>query len=102
MDELDEFNEAPHSLRCEVNSVADVGGDSDDNDNHSLTLDTLDNGDVLSTDLLVGENDVVLSTDDLLNIHNNHLLNNHNNVHDNSWLHVNSATIAQNKNSHIA
>lgn len=87
MDELDEFNEAPHSLRSEANSIHhlppdddDDDGDDDDDDDRSRNINILDrtNGrietrDLISTDLLVGsEYDLVLTTDDLLIDANNH------------------------------
>lgn len=78
MDELDEFNEAPHSLRSESNSIHHLppdDDDDDDDDDQSQNINILDRtnpgridtNDLISTDLLVGsENDIVLCTDDLL------------------------------------
>lgn len=98
MDELDEFNEAPHSLRSETSSIHHLPPDDDeddddgDDDDHSQNINILDRtnpgridtNDLISTDLLVGsENDIVLSTDDLpcdllidANNHNNTMKNN--------------------------
>lgn len=93
MDELDEFNEAPHSLRSEASSIhhlpPDDDDEDDDDDDQSQNINILDRtnpgridtNDLISTDLLVGsEHNIVLSTDDLLidaNIHNT--MNNNNN-----------------------
>lgn len=86
MDELDEFNEAPHSLRSESSNIRHLppedDDDDDDDDDQSQNINILDRtnpgridtNDLISTDLLVGsEHDtIVLSTDDLLIDANNH------------------------------
>lgn len=69
MDELDEFNEAPHSLRSETSSFRDVSGndmmeridldDDDDEEDQSQIINILDRtvpGRIETTDLLTSDN----------------------------------------------
>lgn len=69
MDELDEFNEAPHSLRSESSSFRDISGndmmeridldDDDDEEDQSQIINILDRtipGRIETTDLLTSDN----------------------------------------------
>lgn len=68
MDELDEFNEAPHSLRSETSSFRDISGndmmeridlDDDDDDDQSQIINILDRtrpGRIQTNDLLTSDN----------------------------------------------
>lgn len=69
MDELDEFNEAPHSLRGETNNFRDISGndmmeridldDDDDDDDQSQIINILDRtrpGHIETNDLLASDN----------------------------------------------
>lgn len=70
MDELDEFNEAPHSLRSETSSFRDISGndmmeridldDDDDDDDQSQIINILDRtrpgGRIETNDLLTSDN----------------------------------------------
>lgn len=100
MDELDEFNEAPHSLRSESsNSVHCLPHDDyDDDDDQTQNINILDRtnpgridtNDLISTDLLVNDlNDSILNSDDPFIANNNHF--NHqipsNRLNKNSFVH---------------
>lgn len=76
MDELDEFNEAPHSLRSETSSMHDLppDDDDDDEDDQSQNINILDRTQpgrietnvLINTDILVTDNDLGLSNENLL------------------------------------
>lgn len=75
MDELDEFNEAPHSLRSEANSRNDIRSDGmenidldDDDDDEQNQISILDRtipGRIAATDLLSGSEMFASAIDDV-------------------------------------
>lgn len=78
MDELDEFNEAPHSLRSEANSFhemrpddmerIDLDDDDDDDDDQNQIINILDrtNGRIETNDL-ISTNDLLTSDSNTIN-----------------------------------
>lgn len=77
MDELDEFNEAPHSLRSEASSFHELSHDDmeridlddDDDDDQNQIINILDRtvpGQISSTDLLTDDTTTIIPADNLM------------------------------------
>lgn len=78
MDELDEFNEAPHSLRSESSSFHDLAhddmeridlDDDDDDDDQNQIINILDRtvpGQISATDLLSDDTTTIIQGDNLM------------------------------------
>lgn len=77
MDELDEFNEAPHSLRSEASSFHELSHDDmeridlddDDDDDQTQIINILDRtvpGQISSTDLLTDDTTTIIPADNLM------------------------------------
>lgn len=92
MDELDEFNEAPHIVHGDVLLSPSL---SAENLSQDLPLDI--NGHITADLLEDDDEDIVLSTDDLLTPGN---FNDHRGNHDGLLL-LNGEAVDLNKNSHI-
>ncbi len=93
MDELDEFNEAPHIVHGDVQLSPSL---STENLSQDLPLDI--NGHITADLLDDDDEDIVLSTDDLLTPANNHFNAHHG--HRDDLLRVNGEAVDLNKNSH--
>lgn len=94
MDELDEFNEAPHIVHGDVLLSPSL---STENLSQDLPLDV--NGHITADLLDDDDEDVVLSTDDLLTPGNHHF-NAHRGNHD-ALLGMNGDAVHLNKNNHM-
>lgn len=95
MDELDEFNEAPHIVHGDVMLSPSL---STENLSQDLPLDI--NGHITADLLDDDDEDIVLSTDDLLTPAGNHHFNAHRGNR-NGLLLLNGEAVDLNKNSHL-
>lgn len=94
MDELDEFNEAPHIVHGDVLLSPSL---STENLSQDLPLDI--NGHITADLLDDDDEDIVLSTDDLLTAGNHHFNDRHGNR--DGLLLLNGEAVDLNKNSHM-
>lgn len=94
MDELDEFNEAPHSLRSEASSFHELShddmeridlDDDDDDDDQNQIINILDRtvpGQISSTDLLTDDTTTIIPADNLMFDESAHsMFNSNGNLH---------------------
>lgn len=95
MDELDEFNEAPHIVHGDVLLSPSL---STENLSQDLPLDI--NGHITADLLDDDDEDIVLSTDDLLTPGNHHFNAHHHSNRDGLLL-LNGEAVDLNKNSHM-
>lgn len=99
MDELDEFNEAPHIVHGDVllppSLLSGTGVEPSDNPHYAI----INNGDINVSLLDDDEEDIVLSTDDLL-MGNNHFLTSHHHRDGDgdNLLHISSDLVSTSKN----
>lgn len=95
LDELDEFNEAPHIVHGDVLLPPSLLAATEIEQSANQHYDIINNGDINVSLLDDDEEDVVLSTDDLLLGNNNNFLsstNHHNNSSGVNLLHLNNSS----------